>query len=152
MIPEQNTIDPRIIKMIHRHHIFTLATSSNNIPYCSTCFYAYEAVANVFIFTSEKDTRHIAETLKQNKVAGAIALETKIIGKIRGVQFTGKIKEIHDDELKKYKKIYLHRFPYVTPFINDTPFWIIEPDFFKLTDNNLGFGKKIIWTNSVDFQ
>jgi uncharacterized protein len=146
MNSDVNAIDPMIIKMIRRHHIFTLATSSNNIPYCSTCFYAYEKEANVFIFTSEKDTRHIAEAVKQNRVAGAIALETKIIGKIRGVQFTGEIKEITGDELKKYKKVYLNKFPYVTPFINDTPFWIIAPDLFKLTDNNLGFGKKIIWT------
>jgi uncharacterized protein YhbP (UPF0306 family) len=147
-----NDIDPRIIKMVQRHHIFTLATSSENKPYCSTCFYAYEKEANLFIFTSEKNTRHIAEAVKQNHVAGAIALETKIIGKIRGVQFTGEIKELIDEELKKFRKAYLKRFPYATPFINNTPFWSIEPDFFKLTDNNIGFGKKIIWTKNTDFQ
>jgi uncharacterized protein len=152
MNSDKNAIEPRIIKMIHRHHIFTLATSANNIPYCSTCFYAYDAETNLFIFTSENDTRHIADALKQPKVAGAIALETKIIGKIRGIQFTGEIKEISGNELKKHKKTYLNRFPYVAPFINDTPFWIIEPGFFKLTDNNLGFGKKIIWTKSSDQQ
>jgi uncharacterized protein YhbP (UPF0306 family) len=150
MNSESNPVDERIVKMIHRHHIFTLATCCGNIPYCSTCFYAYEKENNVFIFTSENDTRHIAEAVKQNRVAGAIALETKIIGKIRGVQFTGEIKEITGEELKKYKKKYLNRFPYVTPFIKETPFWIIEPDFFKLTDNNLGFGKKIIWTKHAD--
>jgi uncharacterized protein len=152
MNSELNTIDPRIVKMIHRHHIFTLATSANNLPYCSTCFYAYDTESNVFVFTSEKNTRHIAEAVKQNKVAGAIALETKIVGKIRGIQFTGEIKEISGEELKKFKKTYLLKFPYVTPFIKDTPFWIIQPDFFKLTDNNLGFGKKIIWTKASEHQ
>ena len=152
MSSEANTMDPRIPKMIQRHHIFTLATSADNIPYCSTCFYAYDTENNVFIVTSEKNTRHIAEAAKQYKVAGAIALETKIVGKIRGVQFTGEIKEITGEELKKYKKTYLNKFPYVAPFIKDTPFWIIQPDFFKLTDNNLGFGKKIIWTKSTDPQ
>lgn len=147
-----NAIDQRIIKLIQKHHIFTLATSSDNIPYCSTCFYAYHSDENLFIFTSEIDTRHIKEALKQSKVAGAIALETKIVGKIRGVQFTGKISELSGDDLKKLKKIYLAKFPYVTPFIKDTPFWKIEPDFFKLTDNNLGFGKKILWTKNDDSQ
>jgi len=150
MNSEFNSIDERIIKMIRRHHIFTLATASENIPYCCTCFYAYEKETNVFIFTSEKDTRHIHEASKQNKVAGAIALETKIVGKIRGIQFTGAIKEISGEELTKYKKTYLNKFPYVTPFIKETPFWIIEPDFFKLTDNNLGFGKKITWIKQAD--
>jgi uncharacterized protein len=145
-------IDDRIIKMIRRHHIFTLATSYNNIPYCSTCFFAYDPDNNVFIFTSEKDTRHIHEAVKQKQVAGAIALETKIIGKIRGIQFTGEIKEISGEELITYKKVYLNKFPYVTPFIKDTPFWIITPNLLKLTDNNLGFGKKIIWTKAADFQ
>lgn len=150
MNTEQNVIDPRIVKMIQRHHIFTLATSANNAPYCSTCFYAYEEAANVLIFTSEKDTRHIAEALLQNQVAGAIALETKIIGKIRGVQFTGEIKEISGEELKRFRKTYLNKFPYVKPFIKDTPFWIIMPNFFKLTDNNLGFGKKLIWIKTTE--
>ncbi len=149
MNAEGNPIDPRIIKMIHRHHIFTLATSSDNVPYCCTCFYAYDHDENVFIFTSEKNTRHIAEAMQQNRVAGAIALETKIIGKIRGIQFTGTIKEISGEELKKYLKIYLTRFPYVAPFIKDTPLWVIIPDFLKLTDNNLGFGKKLIWKKTV---
>lgn len=145
-----NAIDPRIIKLIQKHHIFTLATSSENIPYCSTCFYAYYSNENLFVFTSEKNTRHIKEAVNQSKVAGAIALETKIIGKIRGIQFTGEISELSGEELKKLKKIYLAKFPYVTPFIKDTPFWKIEPDFFKLTDNNLGFGKKILWIKNND--
>lgn len=148
MIPGKNAIDPRIVKTIQRHHILTLATSENNRPYCCTCFYAYSVEDNLFIFTSEYETRHIAEAVKQNKVAGAIALETKIIGKIRGIQFTGEIKELKDNELKKHKKIYLRKFPYVTPYINDTPFWSISPDFLKLTDNNLGFGQKILWTKN----
>jgi len=150
MNSDVNSIDQRIVKMIQRHHIFTLATSADNMPYCSTCFYAYEKEDNVFIFTSEKDTRHIAEAMQQSKVAGAIALETKIIGKIRGIQFTGEIKEIAGDELKKYLKIYLNRFPYVAPFIKDTSFWIIVPELLKLTDNNLGFGKKLIWKKEAD--
>jgi uncharacterized protein len=147
-----NDIDTRIVKTIKRHHIFTLATSCGNEPYCCTCFYTYSENENIFIFTSEHETRHIAEALKQKRIAGAIALETKIIGKIRGVQFTGEIYELEGEELKKLRKIYLRRFPYVTPFIKDAPFWKIEPDFLKLTDNNIGFGKKLLWTRATEKQ
>ena len=41
------------------------------------------------------------------------------------------------------KNIYLKAFPYA--LLHLETLWIIEPDFYKLTDNRLGFGKKIIW-------
>jgi uncharacterized protein len=143
--------DKQIIKFIRKHHILTLATSFDNKPYCATCFYSYIPEKNVFIITSDKSTRHIHEALKQDIIAGAITLETRIIGKIQGIQFTGKIEELTGEKLKESRKQYLNRFPYAKPFLNDTDFWHIIPDFFKLTDNNLGFGKKIIWNYIADF-
>lgn len=144
----KDNIDARIIKVLKKHHIFTLATSSNNLPYCCTCFYAYYSEGNEIIFTSEKDTRHISEALLQKHIAGNIALETKLIGIIRGIQFTGLISEISEKDREKYVKIYTHRFPYVKHLLKEAIFWKIEPDFFKLTDNKLGFGKKIIWNKN----
>jgi uncharacterized protein len=142
-----NPVDARILKTIRKHHIFTLATSEDNKPYCCTCFYTYIKENNLFIFTSEYNTRHIGQFLKQPIVAGSIALETRIIGKIRGLQFTGKMTELKDQELKEARKAYLLKFPYTLPFLKDTPFWSIAPDFIKLTDNRLGFGTKLIWSN-----
>ncbi|MEI6122035.1 MAG: pyridoxamine 5'-phosphate oxidase family protein [Bacteroidota bacterium] len=143
-------VDKQIVKFIQKHHILTLATTHNNIPYCATCFYAYNSEKNIFVFTSDKHTRHIMEASEQYLVAGAIALETRIIGKIQGVQFTGKISELTEDRLKLFRKDYLKRFPYAKPFLHDTTFWSISPSFFKLTDNNLGFGKKLIWNAMAD--
>lgn len=139
--------DSKIVKVIQKHHILTLATSHQNRPYCCTCFYTYLPEENIFVILSENDTRHIAEALENKRIAGAIALETKMVGKIRGVQFTGKISKISDELLDKYRAEYIKKFIYVKHFIGNTPFWIIEPDFLKLTDNNLGFGKKIIWNS-----
>jgi uncharacterized protein len=139
-------IDSRIIRFIKKHHILTLATSNQNIPYCCTCFYYYSEKENKFLLTSEKDTRHISEVLIQPQVAGAISLETSMVGKIQGVQFTGIIKELKDEEFKKAKNTYLRRFP-IAAFA-DLVLWSIEPDFIKLTDNRLGFGKKIIWNKT----
>ncbi len=139
-------IDKRILKFISKHHIFTLATSEDNKPYCCTCFYKYLEEKNLFVFTSEYNTKHIGQFIKQPMVAGSIALETAIIGKIRGLQFTGKMTELKDQELKASRKAYLLKFPYAKPFLKDTPFWGITPDFFKLTDNRLGFGTKLIWS------
>ena len=142
-----NPLDKSILKFISKHHIFTLATSEDNKPYCCTCFYTYIEEKNLFIFTSAYDTRHIGQFMKQPVVAGSIALETRIIGKIRGLQFTGKMAELKDQALKDARKAYLLKFPYTKPFLKDTPFWNITPDFFKLTNNLLGFGTKLIWSN-----
>jgi len=140
-----NSIDKRIIVYIAEHHIFTLATSSNNIPYTATCFYVYIPEMNMFVFTSDITTKHITDCIEQPKVAGAIALETSIIGKIRGIQFTGIIKKLEEKELSIAYKAYIKKFP--VALLAKTTLWGITPDFIKMTDNRLGFGKKLIWEN-----
>ena len=138
-----NTIHDKILKFIGEHHILTIATSKNNMPYCATCFYVFLQEKNMFVFTSEKNTKHINDIEEQKYVAGAIALETKIIGKIRGIQFTGLIKELRNEDLKTAKRAYLKKFPFAV--INGPPLWGVELEYVKMTDNRLGFGKKIIW-------
>ena len=46
-------------------------------------------------------------------------------------------------ELATVKKAYMLRFPYAAAM--DLEMWAIAPDYLKLTDNRLGFGKKMIW-------
>jgi uncharacterized protein YhbP (UPF0306 family) len=142
-----NNIETRIINFIKEHHIFTLATSSNNQPYTSTCFYVCIAEINMFVFTSDITTKHIADAINQPYVAGAIALETNIIGKIRGIQFTGILKRLDGKELSEAKKAYILKFPIA--MLVKTTLWGITPNFIKMTDNRLGFGKKIIWETQI---
>ena len=138
-------LNKRIVKFIKKHHVLTLATSKNNEPYCANCFYVFLEDENMLVFTSDIDTKHIKDSLKQNIVAGTIALETRIVGKIRGIQFIGIISKPTDELLKKAEKKYLKRFPYAR--LMDTTLWVVELTFIKMTDNRLGFGKKLIWEN-----
>jgi uncharacterized protein YhbP (UPF0306 family) len=139
--PEKSIVD-----FIRDHHILTLAVARENIPYCATCYYVYLPDLNQFIFTSGHETRHIRDVVEGGnyKVAGTVALETKIVGKIMGIQFTGEIRELEGDELKKATAAYFKRFP-VARLISDLTLWILVPEFIKMTDNRLGFGKKLIW-------
>jgi hypothetical protein len=98
---------------------------------------------NMFVFTSESTTRHIREALVQRRVAGAIALETLVIGKIRGVQFTGTLDKPEGEILKAAQKAYRKKFPFAI-FLKTT-LWCLYPDHIKMTDNRLGFGTKLIW-------
>ena len=131
-LPEQ-----RITDFIGEHHILTLANSHNHIPWC----------ANRFIITSDHHTRHIREVVEGNnyRVAGAIALETKLVGKIRGIQFSGLLLPLSGEDQKKAKSAYLKRFP-IARLMPDLHLWAIAPDYIKMTDNRLGFGKKLAWT------
>jgi hypothetical protein len=139
--------EPRIVDFISEHHILTLAVCRDNIPWCATCFYVYLKDENRFVFTSDPETRHIRDIMDvtQSRVAGTIALETRIIGKIRGIQFTGLMRLMDDQELKRAKSAYLKKFP-IARLMSTLNLWCLEPDYIKMTDNRLGFGKKLIWT------
>jgi uncharacterized protein YhbP (UPF0306 family) len=135
-------LDQRIIDFIKRHHVLTLATvSSEGEPYCAACFYAYDKERNRIIFTSDDATRHAQQMLQNSKVAIGITLETRIVGKVQGAQICGTAKRGDD----KDKALYIKRFPYAA--VAPLNIWTVEPSFIKLTDNTLGFGKKLIWNN-----
>lgn len=117
----------------------TLAVSKEDMPYCCNLFYAYDQESSALIFTSDTTTHH-AQLFEQNScVAGSIVLETRIVGKVQGLQLCGMIKPAIEGD----KSLYIKRFPYA--LAADLTLWRLEIDFMKLTDNTLGFGKKLIW-------
>ena len=137
-------IDSRIAKFLKKHHVLTIATMADNETWCANCFYVYLPEENVFVFTTGYDTRHGREFLKNNRVAGSVVLETNIVGKIRGIQFQGYVSEPEDDLSQKVRNAYLKRFP--VAMLIGTRLWIVRLSYIKMTDNRLGFGKKLIWT------
>ena len=136
----ESQMEERIVKFIKRHHVLTLCTTADDAPYCAACFYAYDAERNLLIFTSDNQTRHATEMAANPRVACAITLETRIVGRVQGVQICGIARQ--GDE--QARKCYIKRFPYAAAA--PLQIWVVEPDFIKLTDNTLGFGKKLIWT------
>lgn len=136
-------IEKRIIRFFKKHHVLTIATTIINEPWCANCFYVYLEEENSLVFTTDPETRHGQEFIKNPLVAGSVVLETSIIGKIRGIQFQGIISEPKEKLLQKAKSAYLKRFP-VAIFM-DTHLWVVELTLIKMTDNRLGFGKKVVW-------
>ncbi|MCX6259954.1 MAG: hypothetical protein NTY95_03830 [Bacteroidia bacterium] len=140
-------IDERIIRFFKKHHVLTIATSVNNEPWCANCFYVYLEDGNALVFTTDSETRHGKEFLKNIIVAGSVVLETPIIGKIRGIQFQGIVSEPEGELSEEARKLYLKRFPIA--MLMDTHLWVVELTLVKMTDNRLGFGKKIFWTKKM---
>ena len=138
-----NRPENRVVEFLKEHHVLTLATVSGNQPYCANCFYVYLEEENAFVFSSDEETKHIKDVRGNNLVAVSVVLETKTIGKIQGVQIKGEMIEAEGELLKKVNKAYLKRFPYA--ILKTTKLWFLDISFIKMTDNRLGFGKKLLW-------
>ena len=130
----------KITAFIQEHHVLTLATAVENEVSACSLFYAFDVKSNAFVVASAEDTFHIQQIMQNPKVAGNILLETQEVGKIQGLQFRGVFKPLQN---LKLKALYFKNFPYATVMM--PKLWQIEVDYFKLTDNRLGFGKKLIW-------
>ncbi len=133
-------MEESIVKFIKRHHVLTLATMSDEGPYCANAFFAYDTERNQFIFTSSMDTLHAQQMSKTPQVAASIVWETKLVGRIQGLQITGTV-QLADSEAKKN---YIKRFPYTA--VAELTLWSLSPKTMKLTDNTLGFGTKLLWS------
>ena len=132
--------EKRITDFMARHHVLTLATATKEgVPYCAACFYAYDKSRNLIVFTSDDSTLHAQQMVENSSVAVAINLETRIVGKVQGIQICGTVRRGEEAD----KSVYIKRFPYAA--VAPLNIWVVEPTFMKLTDNTLGFGKKLIW-------
>lgn len=134
------TVDKKIEDFIKKHHVLTLATATEQgEPYCCNCFYAYDASSAAFIFTTDTTTHHGQMMLANNRVAASIVLETRTIGKVQGLQIVGQAVRAKEGD----RLTYIKEFPYAA--VADLSLWRVEAEMMKLTDNTLGFGKKLIW-------
>lgn len=132
-------MDERILKFITKMHLLSLAVISDAKPYAASCFYAFDSQNLSLVVAGEDKTTHIKALEICDEVAGTIALDTKIVGKIEGVQFRGVMGRASEDE----RRVYFKRFPYALAM--NPQIYAINLKWIKFTHNALGFGKKIEW-------
>lgn len=125
-----------------KHHLLSLATSGERL-WCASIFFAYDTKEIAFIVASDPDTEHMRNVLQNTSVAGTVGLETSLVGKIQGIQFAGIMVPAEESACKE---LYLNRFPYAR--IMNPTLWKIQLSEIKMTDNTLGFGKKLSWKRS----
>lgn len=130
----------KITAFIDSHHVMSLATTDKESLSVCSLFYAYDAESLSFVVASADATTHVLHTQKNPNIAGNILLETALVGKIQGVQFWGIFEELQS---KKLKTLYFKKFPYALAL--NPKLWSIKVNRLKMTDNTLGFGKKILW-------
>ncbi len=135
--------DKKIIAFLTKHHVMTLSTCAGNQPWCANCFYAFDAEKMTLVFTSDIETRHGREAVNNSNVAGSVVLETSVVGKIQGIQFSGELFLSDGTAAEEINSLYMKRFPFA--LLMNTTLWKLRIDYAKMTDNRLGFGKKLIW-------
>ncbi len=138
-----NTIPKNIEQFIRKHHVFNMAASDNTHLWTASCFYAYWKERQCLVFLSDEETLHAKLMTINPEIVATITLETRIVGKIQGIQLKGIVSRPSDELLSMCKKIYYKRFPYAIG--QRSTFWILELTYIKYTDNKLGFGKKLYW-------
>lgn len=133
-------VDRKIRSFLGRHHLLTISVVSGDGPWCASCFYAYSESDNAFVVSSASETRHGQAMAENPHVALSVALETRMVGKIQGIQVEAVARRADERD----RSIYLGKFPYAA-VVPDLELWHIEPRMMKFTDNTLGFGRKLIW-------
>ena len=126
-----------IVMFLKKHHLLTLCTCKDNLPYCANCFYVLRDEIATLVIATDQKTRHGQEALLNTHVAGTVALETKLVGKIQGIQFCGTYHKADKEDERAYFK----RFPYALAMLPEL--WSIRIEYLKFTDNTLGFGTKL---------
>lgn len=130
-------MDEKIAKFIDSQHILTLGVNGESGAYLCSCFYAF-LKPNLIIVAFGDDSYHAKVIQNDSRVFINIALQTKIVGKIQGLQASGFIYLV-DNEAEK--NAYISRFIYAK--LTNLNLYKIELKWLKFTDNTLGFGKKI---------
>lgn len=92
---------------------------------------------------TEPETRHGELIMKNPQVAGTVNGQPRSVLLIKGVQYRGRIKRLEEATEQSARAAYQKRFP-VSRKVS-APLWEIVLDEVKMTDNALGFGKKIAW-------
>jgi uncharacterized protein YhbP (UPF0306 family) len=136
-------MESKIIDYLLKNKVLTIATAVNNKPYCANCFYAFDEVNKMLLFLSDDKTRHIKEGLQNSSLGGSIQNGVTTIAKIQGIQFTGNFINPTEEQSSHFYKTYYNKFPFAKA--KPSPIWAIHLNWIKMTDNTLGFGKKLIW-------
>jgi len=136
---------PHLVRYLKKQHVLSLCCAADSELWCANCFYVFDETRMAFWIMTETDTRHGLLLMKNTQVAGTVNGQPKTVLLIKGVQYRGRIALLNsEDETESIaRQAYQKRFPIARKV--SAPLWEIRLDELKMTDNALGFGKKIIW-------
>lgn len=136
----------QIAHFLSKQHVLTLCAGNGLDMWCANCFYVFDAERMVLWLMTETHTHHGELMLQNSRVVGTIAPKPKTIALIRGVQYRAEAVMLSGDEEQHARARYCKRFPIAK--VMKAPVWQLSLQEVKMTDNTLGFGKKLHWTRA----
>lgn len=132
-----------ICSYLKRQHVLTLCVGDAASLWCASCFYVFDPTSMAFFLMSGIETRHGELMQRFPQVAGTVAGQPKQVARIIGIQFSGDILLLSGEAEQAARARYLRRFPVARAMV--APIWQLRLRQLKMTDNRLGFGKKLNW-------
>lgn len=139
-----NDILDKIIAYLVSKTSLTLCCVDDGIPHCCNCFYVLDKNLMVFYLTSSLSTQHASIMLTAPKVAGTVNDQLSSILYLKGVQYSGEIRLLENEDELKARRLFCAAYPIAK--LKKAPMWEIKLNTLKMTDNKLGFGKKLRWS------
>lgn len=132
-----------ITRFLRRQHVLTLCAGSGMDMWCANCFYVFDEAQMALYLMTEKHTRH-GELMQINpQVVGTIATAPRTVALIKGIQYRGEIAPLQGEAEDTARQRYCRRFPVAK--VACAPLWQLTLLEIKMTNNTLGFGKKLHW-------
>jgi uncharacterized protein YhbP (UPF0306 family) len=133
-----------IIKFIKKQTCASICcVDKNGNPYCFSCFYAFNSDEGLLYFKSSSGTRH-SEIISENpSIAGTILPDKLNVLLVKGIQFEGVVLSENHFLVRNASGNYHKKYPVALTMQGEI--LTIQINSIKMTDNSVGFGKKITW-------
>lgn len=132
-----------ISRFLRQQHVLTLCAGSGMDMWCANCFYVFDETQMALFIMTEKHTRHGELMQINSQVVGTIATQPRTVALIKGIQYRAEISELTGDAEHRARQLYCRRFPVAK--VVSAPLWQLNLLEIKMTNNTLGFGKKLYW-------
>lgn len=139
-----------ICRFLTKQHVLTLCAGNGIDMWCANCFYVFDESSMALWLLTSPGTRHGSLIQQNPAVAGTIAPQPKSIALIKGVQYRGQIQCLAGEAEHQARHHYYQRFPMAR--VMSSPIWQLTLEEVKMTDNTLGFGKKLHWQRQAPTQ
>lgn len=143
-----NKLDDLLIinRFLRQQHVLTLCTGSGMDMWCANCFYVFDEDQMALFLMTETHSRHGGLMLINSQVVGTIATQSRTVALIKGIQYRGEITVLNGGAEQTARQHYCRRFPVAK--VATSPLWKLNLLEIKMTNNALGFGKKLHWQRS----
>jgi len=142
-----NIMNEIIIRFLLQQTCATICcTGEHGAPYCFSCYYVFNSGDGLLYFKSSDDAHHSAFLISNPVIAGTILPDKLNKFLPKGIQLQGEVLEPLHPLAKDASLIYHKKNPMALAIKGKVV--TIRLNAIKMTDSQLGFGKKIIWKRS----